>query len=270
MGTRNGRIPAVALSCALAAWLGAFPAVLEGQVHVSGKVVDSATQRPVEGVAVTLLDAEDDELATDLSNAAGQFSFLVSGRPRIHLRTERVGYLDVETPELDLDPFRSVSLEVRVRPGAVEVAPLEVVAGQRRNTSPVHDGFEHRKDRGFGHYITREEVQERDPVQVTDLFRSVPGVHLTSSGRGSHAVVTTSRGNNSFAGQCPAQIYIDNFHVNRADGWTFRIDDVVAPDDVHGIEVYRGLSTVPAQFLSPEADCGVIAIWTRRSPGTGP
>jgi hypothetical protein len=28
--------------------------------------------------------------------------------------------------------------------------------------------------------------------------------------------------------------------------------------------VYRGLSGVPAEFLTPEARCGVIALWTQR------
>ena len=44
----------------------------------------------------------------------------------------------------------------------------------------------------------------------------------------------------------------------------FRIDEVISPGSVEGIEVYRGLSTVPAEFLNPDAECGVIAIWTRR------
>lgn len=37
-----------------------------------------------------------------------------------------------------------------------------------------------------------------------------------------------------------------------------------APGLVEGIEIYRGLSTVPAQFLNSDAKCGVVAIWTRR------
>ena len=70
---------------------------------------------------------------------------------------------------------------------------------------------------------------------------------------------------------CTTQIFVDGFLVNRRTGYgqgyrpeDIRIDDVVTPASIEGIEIFRGLSTVPAEFLSPDADCGVIAIWTRR------
>ena len=70
---------------------------------------------------------------------------------------------------------------------------------------------------------------------------------------------------------CATQIFVDGFLLNRRTGSSrgappidFRIDDVVSPSSIEGIEVYRGLSTVPAEFLNPDAECGVIAIWTRR------
>lgn len=251
----------------LAIGLGNVPVAAEAQVRVTGQTVTAEEQRPISGVAVTIVDSAGDDLEVRLTDEAGAFAFLVEEATSIRLRAGRIGYATVFTPPVDLERFRSLTVEIRLSPEVVPVAPLEIVAGRQRSTSPVHSGFHDRKERGFGQYITREEIEKRNPSRVTDLLRSVPGVRTTSSGRGSHGVVTTSRGNNSFAGQCPAQIYVDDFHVNRANGWTFRIDDVVSPDDVEGIEVYRGLATVPAQFLSPQADCGVIAIWTRRSPG---
>lgn len=246
------------------------PSATEGQVRITGRTVDHQDETPVDAVAVTVLDGEEEEVATRFSDEDGRFSFVVEGTPTLQFRARRIGYRAVNTPELDLanlSDFRALTLEIRLAPDGVPVAPLEVVTGQRRHDSPVLEGYYHRKEVGLGDYITREEIEERDPGQVTDLLRSVPGVRLTSSGRGHRGVVTTTRGNNSFTGVCPAQIYVDDFHINRSDGRTFRIDDVVEPEDVEGIEVYRGLSTVPAQFLSLKADCGVIVIWTRRSRG---
>jgi hypothetical protein len=48
-------------------------------------------------------------------------------------------------------------------------------------------------------------------------------------------------------------------------GGDIQVDDLVSPLDVEAVEVFRGLSSVPPEFLTPEARCGVIAIWTRRS-----
>ena len=44
------------------------------------------------------------------------------------------------------------------------------------------------------------------------------------------------------------------------------LDDVVRPDDIEAIEVYRSASQVPAEFggNSMFTRCGVIVIWTRR------
>ena len=43
------------------------------------------------------------------------------------------------------------------------------------------------------------------------------------------------------------------------------VDELVQPMDVEVIEVFRGLGSIPPEFLTPQARCGVIAIWTKRS-----
>ena len=78
---------------------------------------------------------------------------------------------------------------------------------------------------------------------------------------------------------CPVQIYLDGFLMNQplarvgasdslrssrdASQLAFTIDDVVSPSLVEAIEVYHGLSEVPAEFAGPNAQCGVIAVWSR-------
>ena len=40
----------------------------------------------------------------------------------------------------------------------------------------------------------------------------------------------------------------------------------IAPEEIHGIEIYPGPATIPAEYASMtrDASCGLIAIWTRR------
>ena len=258
------RIRAVAAGLVLATALSVSS--LAGQVYVTGTVITHETLEPIPFVTVSLLDDDGEVISNRVSGRDGSFSFAVPETGRVSLRAERIGYETVVTPSLKVDRFRSMELELRMSARAVPLAPLEVVLHVPRETSPFLTEFEHRRQRGFGQYIGREQIERRNPTHVTDLLRDVPGLRVVGNGRG-RGTVTTARGASIAGGACPAQIYVDGFHVNRADGFTFRVDDVVQPNEVVGIEVYRGLSGVPPEFLSPRAKCGVVAIWTRRGGG---
>jgi len=54
------------------------------------------------------------------------------------------------------------------------------------------------------------------------------------------------------------RILLENV-LRREDG------DTVSAADVEAIEIFKGLASVPAEFLNTQARCGVIAIWTKRS-----
>jgi hypothetical protein len=42
------------------------------------------------------------------------------------------------------------------------------------------------------------------------------------------------------------------------------IDDILATD-IHAIELYKGASTTPGQFVTNgSAQCGTVVVWTRR------
>ncbi len=159
-------------------------------------------------------------------------------------------------------------MEIRLDPEAILLAPLEVIAWSELPENALHEGYQRRLETGLGTYITREDVERRNPGLVTDLLRDVPGLVVTSSGSGLRPVVEMAR---SAGKKCGTQIFVDGFLLNRrsatipgAPPADFRIDDAVSPASVEGIEIYRGLSTVPPEFLNPDAECGVIAIWTRR------
>jgi hypothetical protein len=64
-------------------------------------------------------------------------------------------------------------------------------------------------------------------------------------------------------GPCFPIVYLDGYRTGGAS-----IDDLVFPSDVEGVEVYKGLSEYPGQFASPDARCGVIAVWTRSAPSS--
>jgi hypothetical protein len=259
---------------------------LSAQTTLRGTVMDDSLSRPIPRATVTLLNPRGGALRRTLTNDAGVFWFPISETGSYTLRAEHIGYRSADTPTLQVATYgvrRNDTLEVaiRLREEAILLAPLEVVVTQRR--SPVLDGFYHRLRRGFGEYITRDDVERRGALTVTDLLVTVPGIRQLSSGRGSGRTLTMARALAQSTGSCPIQFYVDGMLMNRSspgimislqdessgilfpeDDDDFTIDDVVSAADIEGVEIYKGLAGVPAEFLNGQARCGVIAIWTRR------
>jgi hypothetical protein len=242
------------------------------QVRLLGRVIDDVTDRPLGQASVTLLRSDGRVVGRTESSDDGTFEFDVDNVGSIRLRVQRASYQANTTPVLRFGGRNFFQVEVRLDPEAILLAPLEVVAWSEIDPAPFLDAFRHRVSTGSGIYITRAQVERRRPMYVTDLLRDIPGLAVTGSGSGLRSSVQVSgrASATDLRSDCPTQIFVDGFLVNRRTALEtgpaadFRIDDVVSPGSVEGIEVYRGLSTVPAEFLTPDARCGVIAIWTRR------
>lgn len=243
------------------------PADAAAQVRIAGRVIADDSELPLSEVTVTARSTTGRFLRQVQTDEEGRFSFIVQRVGAVVIRANHDSYQASTAPTLYFEEHNAFDVEIRLNPKVVLLAPLEVVS-RSIDASPFLDNFRERVRRGLGVYITRAEIDRRRPMYVTDLLRDVPGVTLQGAGSGTRPVVQMARA----AGRaCPTRIFVDGLLLNptmmtssgpRAD--IFRIDDVVAPASVEGIEVYRGSSTVPPEFLTSDAQCGVIAIWTRR------
>jgi hypothetical protein len=249
------------------------------QTRLMGRVIDDTTERPLADAQVTLTTHDGRVLQRTETDEVGAFAFDVKERiSAVRLQVRRLSYKTNITPALHFDDHAFFQLEVRLDADAILLAPLEVVAWSKVEPSPFLETFKERVQTGGGFYITRADVEARRPMYTTDLLRDVPGLTVTGSGSGLRPVVQVS-GRATTAqlggGGCPTQIWIDGFLLNRRTiggrGATedLRLDDAVSPVSIEGIEVYRGLSSVPAEFINEDAKCGVIAIWTRRGGRVG-
>lgn len=246
----------------------ASTAAAQDVVRIFGRVVEEESGTPIPGVDLTIRGSEGRFIRSAVTDDVGSFEVLVQNVDAVKIYASRLGYMDNTTPVLHFDGHDFYQVEIRLDPEALLLAPLEVIARSEATQSPLLANFRQRLASGSGYYITRTDVEQRNPMHVTDLLRDIPGVNLQSSGRGSQRTVRMSRASSR---DCPVQVYVDGFLLTRSiptsTGWsaeTFTIDDVVSPSSIEGIEVYRGPSTVPPEFLGPGASCGVIAIWTRR------
>jgi hypothetical protein len=233
-------------------------------VLVTGRVIGEDGGIPVTRALVRVMHPNGRVLQRTETDDSGKFEFTVQRISAMRLNVQRQGYKTTTTPLLRFDHRTYFQLEVRLDTEAVLLAPLEVLAWSEMDPSAFLDNFRRRVRSGLGIYITRSQIEEHRPMHVSDLLRTVPGVQLEATGAGTRPRVTFGRASGS---DCATQIFVDGFLVNRGGPGgvnDIRLDDVVSPGAVEGIEIYRGLSTVPAEFLNADAGCGVIAVWTRR------
>ena len=135
-----------------------------------------------------------------------------------------------------------------------------VLVTARRDLALEKSGFSARKRAGAGYFFTRDDIDKRQPNNITDMLKNLPVVNVTS-GRGG-TVITRRGGITSMYSARPSctNVFIDGFQwQNMGPG---DLDMFVNPDDVIGIEVYRG-EDVPARFRRFSEGCVAVVVWTQ-------
>ncbi|HEV2129941.1 MAG TPA: Plug domain-containing protein [Longimicrobiaceae bacterium] len=132
--------------------------------------------------------------------------------------------------------------------------------GRSRRGTGLLAGFHQRSTaRVLGAFVTRADIEKQRAHTTTALLRRIPGVQLVPRPLGGgHTVM--------LRGTCAPMVYIDGIKVRLFSG---TIDDLVTPQALEGIEVYRSAAEVPAEYSGLNAGCGVILLWTRRGRDAG-
>lgn len=177
------------------------------------------------------------------------------------LRARHIGY---RTTELSVivragEPVR-VQLELAFDPVLIEGVRVDGLSEVPANLRE----FQHRRSRGGGHFLTRDEIGAMQVRDFTDVLRHVPGVRVVGSRTLFGAGEVIELGRASGGQRTCAVLYFLNGAPFPLSGST-SINAYVRPDDVAGVEVYHGSARVPARFNASThggARCGVVAIWT--------
>lgn len=243
----------------------------DAQVLLTGTVREFDSGDPIPDAFVEIIAPGNafQRLAGRTTDDRGVFTFELDRKRAYRIRASRLGFQPSTTVVLWRDDFEAIQIEIRLATEVIVLAPIEVVARAGARASPVLDNYQARLATGLGNFITRDQIQRTSPQFITDMIAQLPGVRMQSTGRGTRRSVYINRGTH----QCPAEIYLDGHLLNRQSrsgmDFGFSLDDAVSPAEVEAIEVYLGIATVPAEFLSPRADCGVVAVWTARGDAGG-
>lgn len=262
-----GRAIAVALAW-MACALPALPAAAQGRV--SGRILDARTGEPVAGAFVSMLTSEGRFRRITGTDDNGDFAFDEVTPGRFRLNAGRIGYYGAQGGSMELAQNDTLAVDIRLSAAGVLLQPITVVARSQPRSNPMLRGFYERMDRGTGYYLNRDAVAARNAMVVTDLLVTLPGVRLGPQTHAGRQIYMTRALRGS--GGCPVQFFVDNVHVNRntaaalgqAAPPQLSIDAYVQPSAIEGIEVYSGLSSLPAEFMTNEARCGTVVVWTRR------
>lgn len=234
------------------------PAVSGAQVAdgrtsvVLGRVTDRSNGDAVADASIALEGVDE----VRISDANGRFEFPAVPPGDYVLTVISIGY-EPMADTLRVPATSQVDMEVELVPTAVELDPLLVVASY--SMAGKMAGFHRRRHAApTGHFLTRADFEERPSASVSQMLRRVPGIRVIPTRRAG-----MSTGNDIvMRANCRPTIYIDGVRT-MPGGLT--VDELLAPRDIEGVEVYRG-AQAPAEFAPTE--CGAILFWTR--PGGPP
>jgi hypothetical protein len=239
-----------------------------GAQVVQGLVVDDSTNRPIPGVEVTLVDDLLVGVSVVRTDTLGRFT--IRYRPgKYYLLGRRIGYRATTTPNFALQREETLYLQIRLSVSAQLLAPMGIY-GSIFEKPEVLKGFEQRlKQRTFGRFFTAAEIEQRGPLRIEDLLVEVPGISISLDSTSEPQVTFGRSALATIAQRCQPAWYIDGRRL-RSDMEKYALGSNIpqiirflVPSDLHGLEVYSGISGVPAEYAG-QSLCGTVLLWTKR------
>ena len=246
----------LALIFSIQAATAVVPAHLAAQtrsVSVSGLVRDASSGEPVSAVTVI-----HDNLVVGVTNEAGMYEvpvLSVSG-PSFTLVYRRIGYSTSEQNATVPDSGSQVRLDLTLLPAPTDLERI-IVSGERiAVANPGLVGFYERRERGFGRYLTGEEIQR------------IGGIDLTNHLRRLRVRAEFPDLRDPFSRPTFSECYVAFVDGIRLMDLT-TINEWVPARSLGGIEVHRPneISNLPREFVTPpppgcQATAGVIMFWS--------
>lgn len=232
--------------------------------RLSGIVVTKVDGRPISGAVINIVDGPE-------TRANGNGEWALSGAPigTRMLEVRAIGFY----PERRHVNILNGSSPLRVALSTLQAVLDTVKVRGSRLSNRDRTGFEDRRHAGVGRYMTPSQIARRQPVFISDLFKTMNGIRVgfaTDTLSTDMAIntppdlmSTTDRRilMRGISGDwCAPAIFLDGQHfpqlgADDIDGW-------LRPGEVAGIEVYSEAS-VPNEFRQERTGCGSVVIWRK-------
>ena len=253
----------LAAGALLCATLSPTPESVRAQT-VLGHLYDSETRGPVINGAVALRNDLGTVVARSATDAEGAYELTARAPGTYSLLAAGLGYRSTPTGQFELVVDETLTIDISLSPEPLELTPL-VVSAERIRTELQRQGFFRRKERGYGFFLTPEELTRRPPITEAEVIARVPFVFLDRERRWDGTIPTM----HSFGQDCVPAVLVDDAQVpvGRPSGTNPlepppSLEEFVNFADITALEVYRGLGEIPHELTLPFESCGVIMIWT--------
>ena len=261
LSTRSVCRAAIGLLSLLVPLVTMLPARAAAQ-FVRVRVTDDISDAPIPDALVTSLTDRSQWRA----DPEGYLVFRVKQSGTNVFTIRRFGFAPATTT-LNIPEHDTLKVHVIMHPLGLTLDTVNVTAQAMAASGFRMSQFDQRRMHSAGgHFITRADIDRRQPFSTIDLFKNTLGVEVHRSSR-FQTRITSSRGS-SIRGGCTMSVGVDGSVFGHASDDDFDVDDI-PPSDIYGIEIYSGPATIPAQFVGMVGGnaCGLIMIWTRGGPG---
>lgn len=215
--------------------------------QIVGVVVDASTEGGLGGAYIRLVGSTLEGPVGD----DGRF-LLPRLQPGVYvLVTEQPGYR-ARSDTVQVEAGVVVQLRVPMTSTPIQLDPIEV---RVQSKVLLRRGFYERQQQGYaGAFISREDVEERAPRDVSELLDGLSGVRVLQNGIEGARVVFQRAIDVNNSGVCRPALFLDGVKSQIQ-----LFDLILDPEHLEGVEVYVGAG-VPGRYNDP---CGAILIWTR-------
>jgi len=215
---------------------------------VRGEVTDST------GAAVVGAQVSVGATGTVVTGEDGHFTLPSVPIGKTHIAVRRLGFRPVA---IDLNLITEPGFLPIVLAAIPEALSAVTVQARREVFDTRLSGFNVRKTRGMGYFLTRDQIEHTTSSHLVDALRSFPGVRVLNLRNALGRSVSLGGAN------CPPLVFLDGFPATAGP-----LDlDGIELGSLEGVEVYAGSTGVPPELIGPRGldRCGVIALWSAPS-----
>lgn len=242
--SRQGLPSTVLVAVLVASVCMASEASAQQRGTIEGTVRDSAG-RGITGAEVGIVGTT----VRARTNEDGTFRFANASAGTLTVQARRIGFR-MHTIATTVIAGHVSRVDIELLTLGTTLAPVVVRSRSARYTGRLA-GFYERMQSGLqGYFITRDQLEEGDPRQLTNVLQRVPGLDIVRGGR------VRMRGR-----ACAPLVWIDGVSMPSGE-----VDlNSFPPSSLEGIELYLTASGAPLRYQSTvdRARCGTILLWSR-------